>query len=204
MNITFVGFLAWRLFAGTPYTMLALTLSLLYREVLPTKNIPSWHWCALQSSMDYFLLLDGWPVAYKFITGHLWLRLRWGFRQTEIIFRKPKSSWGYPAGISPEERQRQFQDSVCRAIDPKLINENTGYLTSVDIWLLNYDLIAEAYALAEQGFIDESTWNLSVWQKVKGEWSVWEVWRVHDKDQMAQVMTVFQVGTLPRKSIQLY
>jgi len=135
--------------------------------------------------VDYFLFVEGWPIIRNFTIKHLWLRLRWGFRETEIVFRRPTRLPSRSPNL--EERQSALKDSVYRAISTKLLDENPGYTTAVEIWALDYKAISAAYELAASHVLDDTTWNLSVWQKIEGQWTVWEVWRINDKDAMQSI-----------------
>ncbi|KAF8871189.1 hypothetical protein BD779DRAFT_1680579 [Infundibulicybe gibba] len=191
INIILGGLLTWRAMKGTShyYSM----VSIFYSEFImkPNPTPMSWTWTIINGIIDLCLYNLVWPGVRAFITGHLWLRLRWGFKETEIVFRKP-TGWRRALldRLSPEEFQRQYNDVLYRAIDPKLMLENTGYLTRIDYWALEYNAVGDAYALMAAGELDIETWDLSVWTREGGEWHVWEVWRLHDKKSMEVVVGI--------------
>ncbi|KAF8889949.1 hypothetical protein BD779DRAFT_311111 [Infundibulicybe gibba] len=149
-----------------------------------------WTWTIINLIIDFLLYNVVWPGVRAFITGHLWLRLRWGFKKTEIVFRKP-TGWRLAAlkDLPPEEFQRRYADILHRAIDPKLVSENPGYLTYNDYWVLEDRAVGDAYSLVAKGEINIKIWELSVWTRIGGEWHVWEVWRLHDKETVGMVTT---------------
>ncbi|KAF8874166.1 hypothetical protein BD779DRAFT_1476618 [Infundibulicybe gibba] len=134
------------------------------REKIMTFQVPFWSHVILGG-------LLAWRTIREFITGHLWLRLRWGFRETEIVFRKP-TGWRRALlnGLPPEEFERQSTDTILyRAIDPKLVSLNTGYLTRSDYWVLEYGAVGDAYSLVATGEVDIKTWDMNVWTRKEGE-----------------------------------
>ncbi|KAF8889948.1 hypothetical protein BD779DRAFT_311086 [Infundibulicybe gibba] len=182
------GLLAWRAIRGS--SQYSTLFFVLYGDFFVKQNTSmSWTWTVINLAIDLLLYKLVWPGVREFITGHLWLRLRWGFRETEIVFRKP-TGWRRALlnGLPPEEFERQSTDILYRAIDPKLVSLNTGYLTRSDYWVLEYGAVGDAYSLVATGEVDIKTWDMNVWTRKGGEWYVWEVWRLHNTETMDMVI----------------
>ncbi|KAF8874168.1 hypothetical protein BD779DRAFT_1451151 [Infundibulicybe gibba] len=187
-NMILGGLLIWRAVRSTSrYSSMVFAL---YGEPIKP-SLMSWIWTIINLIIDLFLGILIWPHVHVFITGHLWHRLRWGFRETEIVFRKP-IGWRrlLLKDLPPEEFQRRYAQNLYRAIDPKLIFENTGYLTKSDQWVLDYDVAGDAYSSMAVGEVDIKTWDLSVWVRMGGGWHVWEIWRLHDKQFVEVVIGI--------------
>jgi hypothetical protein len=92
-------------------------------------------------------------------------------------------------------RQTEYTNKLYRAIDPKLVFQNTGYNTRSDgFWVLEYRAPLEAYARAKSQEIDMKKWDLSVWQKEGEEWMVWEVWQIHLPGRSERRVNIFKVS----------
>ncbi|KAF8889946.1 hypothetical protein BD779DRAFT_1785309 [Infundibulicybe gibba] len=119
---------------------------------------------AINLAIDLLLYELVWPGVRKFVTGHLWLRLRkpTGWRRALLN------------GLPPEN----FIDNP-----PKFY---TGPL--IDYWVLEYGAVGDAYSLVAKGEVDIKTWDLSVWSREGGEWEVWEIWRLHDQEAMGALL----------------
>ena len=144
---------------------------------------------------DLFLYFDIWPILRTFISGHLWLRIRYGFSETEIIFRRP-SKWRLKLlkTLAAEERDKQFLNALYRAIDRTLVNGTTGILTGDDFWKLDYKATCEARERSQSGEIGKDTWKLGVWQKSEGSWAVWQVWKAHEAGDTTNWLELFKVS----------
>ena len=144
---------------------------------------------------DLFLYFDIWPILRTFISGHLWLRIRYGFSETEIIFRRP-SKWRlkFLKTLAAEERDKQFLNALYRAIDRTLVNGTTGILTGDDFWKLDYNATCEANERSQSGEIGKDTWKLGVWQKSEGSWAVWQVWKAHEAGDTTNWLELFKVS----------
>lgn len=195
LNGIFTVIIIWRILSGS-YRYLPILGEMSQIPVFRSRpQETSYLWAILNFGIDYFLFKKLCPIVYKYITGHLWLRLRWGFRPTEIVFRKP-TGWRrilHNNIQSAEQRSLDWTNTLYRAIDPNLINGNPGYNTRSDFWVLEYEATCDAYALLKSGEVDEKIWELSVWQLEAGQWHVWEVWRVHDKSQFTKGLDLFKV-----------
>jgi hypothetical protein len=64
------------------------------RGLLRQNGFWSWCWMFAAAIFDYHLIKTFGSALYDFITGHLWLRLRYGFRETEVVFRTPSNAAG--------------------------------------------------------------------------------------------------------------
>ena len=76
--------------------VLALVLNVfLYVETEVSRTVKkgfwSWCWMFMVAAFDYRLLGTLPAVVHKFITGHLWFRLRYGFQKTEVVFHAPRA-----------------------------------------------------------------------------------------------------------------
>ena len=144
---------------------------------------------------DLFLYFDIWPILRTFISGHLWLRIRYGFSETEIIFRRPsKCRLKLLKTLAAEERDQQFVNALYRAIDRTLVNHTTGILTGDDFWILDYGATCEAHGHLQSGEIGKDTWKLGVWQKSKDCWAVWQVWKAHETGDTTNWLEHFKVS----------
>ncbi|KAF8889947.1 hypothetical protein BD779DRAFT_1519784 [Infundibulicybe gibba] len=172
-NVALCGLLIWRGMKGTSRYILT----------KPNPTPTSWTWIIINGIIDLCLYKFVWPGVRTFITSHLWLRLRWGFRETEVVFRKPSDlQRTLLSGLAPEEFKRQYADILYQAIDPKLVFENAGFLTKNNYWTLEYNAIGDAYSLMAAGELDIKTWDL--------KWHVQEFWRLHDDNQLTEVAGV--------------
>ncbi|KAF8874167.1 hypothetical protein BD779DRAFT_1476619 [Infundibulicybe gibba] len=174
-NTIIGGLLAWRAMRRIP--RYSLVVFALYDDSIQLSSM-SWTWTIINIIIDFLLYNVVWPGVRAFITGHLWLRVRWGFKKTEIVFRKP-TGWRLAAlkDLPPEEFQRQYADILHRAIDPKLVSENPGYLTYNDYWVLEDKAVGDAYSLVAKGEIDIKTWDLSEKLKSMGKEDIIEQWK---------------------------
>ncbi|KAL0949008.1 hypothetical protein HGRIS_009107 [Hohenbuehelia grisea] len=154
-------------------------------------------WKVINVGVDIFLWKSIAPLLMRFATGHLWLRLRWGFRPTEIVFRQP-SGWrammmqASAGSRSVEENRKALTESVMKAIDPGFLASNVGYNTRKDIWVLEYVATCAAYSLLAKGEVEEQLFEVSVWERQEDGWTVWEAWRLFDPDLGQAVAKIFQ------------
>jgi hypothetical protein len=136
---------------------------------LPTPRSISW-WAIINGLFVYWYTSYFGPSVRNILLQHLVPRLRFGFRDKEVIFRKimPGSD---PSVVS-------FMVSLTRAIDPTFLAKNTGPGTQVDFWILDYAAAEDATAGLRSGVFEEDTWNTTVWVKddLRG-WVAYEIWR---------------------------
>ncbi|KAK0206106.1 hypothetical protein DFS33DRAFT_1381222 [Desarmillaria ectypa] len=160
-------------------------LAILFAGELMPKYKPgppsSWFWfCIL---IDYCVYQFMFPVVMKFVLGHLWLRIRWGFRLVEIIFRKPTGfSRASLNNLPPDKFQLAYTQSMFQAINPNFLQTNVGYNTRIGFWSVEYEAPMSAYQLVEDGVVDLEYWDVSVYQKDSTGWKVWEVVKFNGAD----------------------
>jgi len=171
MHLLLVLLLIWRFLSG----------SMRYSPIFSKAKPTPWYWIFVHLCIDSLLYTNVWPVVYKFFAGYLWFRLRYGFREIEIIFRTPTGeSRALLANLPDDQRETEYTNKLYRAIDQNLVYQCSSYITQSDnLWVLEYEAPLEAHARAKSGDIDIKKWDLSVWQKPGEDWTVWEVWPMH-------------------------
>jgi hypothetical protein len=132
------------------------------RGLLRQNGFWSWCWMFAAAIFDYHLIKTFGSALYDFITGHLWLRLRYGFRETEVVFRTPSNA--------------AWQSSLLRATSHRFLVEDPGCTSHCPPWKLCYTASADAYHLANEGVFDLKNWELSVWHRNRhSQWTVLKV-----------------------------
>jgi hypothetical protein len=200
MKTAFAVTILWR--AGKNYNVvLALLLNNFhYVETgfSMRKGFWSWCWTFTVAAFDYFLLGALWPKIREFITGHLWFRLRYGFRKTEIVFRVPTGKeFEQMLALPTAKFQQAIQMSLLKATNRQFMLGNTGLNTSIGPWELCYAASMDAYRLADDGVFDPKNWELSVWQKDEcHQWMVWETWRHQDPSLCAMALEIMKARLL--------
>ncbi|PBL02084.1 hypothetical protein ARMGADRAFT_238931 [Armillaria gallica] len=169
--------IAWR--ARSAYTHYDVIAVIFAGELMPTyKPGPptSWFWFCINILIDCCVYQFMFPVVKKFALGHLWLRIRWGFRPVEIVFRKPTGfSRASLNNLPPDEFQLAYTQSLFQAIDPNFLQTNVGYNTRIGFWSVEYEAPMSAYQLVEDGVVDLEYWDVSIYQRDDTGWKVWEV-----------------------------
>ena len=155
----------------------------------------SWFWRFIVASFDYYMLSIFWPLLRTFVTTHLWLRLRHGFRQTEVVFRAPTGrEYDNMIALPPAQFQEVLQASMLHATRRSFLLANTGFNTYSPPWNLCYTASADAYRLANSGQFDLNNWELGVWQKNEyQQWTVWEAWKRQDPTLGAKALVIIKV-----------
>ena len=163
------------------------------------KGFWSWCWTLMVAAFDYRLLGTLWPKIREFITGHLYFRLRYGFRETEIVFRAPAGKeFDEMLALPTMKFQQAFQMSLLEATNREFILQNTGFNTRRPPWELCYAASMDAYRLADDGLFDLKNWELSVWQKDGyHQWIVWETWRHQDPSLCMMAIEIMKACLLP-------
>jgi len=141
----------------------------------------------LSVDLFFFVFLTGPPVL-NFARNPLWYRIRYGFRPTEIVIRRPLPSQLYQfAYMSITEGRNKFRDQVLRGMDNILLQTTPGDFTQLNFWQIDYRTCAEAYGLTQlqgPGQIEEAAWRMSVWTRHGAQppacWMFHEEWKVHD------------------------
>ncbi|KAL4071667.1 hypothetical protein V8B97DRAFT_420893 [Scleroderma yunnanense] len=111
------------------------------------------------------------PVILDFVTLAT-LRFRHGFPQEEIVFRKPTMTTRVNIAVeAPEKRDVFLKALLDRAVDPETIKQ-MKFGMPWEAWAYDYRAMAAACEASKQGTIQPNTWQLSVWMRLKNEWSV--------------------------------
>jgi hypothetical protein len=193
------AFMIWRA-SKNYHVVLALVLDdFYYVETASSKRIQngfwSWCWMFMVASIDYYLLSVLWPLIREFITGHLWLRLRYGFRETEVIFRTSTGrEYDSMMALPPHQFEQAWQTSLLQATSPQFLTTNTGFNTHSPPWNLCYTASTDAYRLANSYQFDLKNWELSVWEKDRHQqWTVLEVWKHQDPTLCVKALTLIKV-----------
>lgn len=132
------------------------------RGLLRQNGFWSWCWTFAAPIFDYYLIKVFGYAVYVFITTHLWLRLRYGFHETEVVLRIPSNA--------------AWRSSLLRATNHGFLNWNTGEATHCPPWELCYTASADAYHLANEGVFDLKNWESSVWHRNRhSQWTVLKV-----------------------------
>jgi len=198
MYTVIAAFMFWR--ASKNYdVVLALMLNdFYYVETAASRKLKNgfWSWCwrFIVASFDYYMLSILWPLFRTFVTSHLWLRLRYGFRQTEVVFRAPTGrEYDNMIALPPAQFQQAWQASLLHATSRQFLMGNTGFNTRSPPWNLCYTASTDAYHLANSGQFDLNNWELSVWQKNEHQqWTVWEAWRHQDPTLSTKALTMIK------------
>jgi len=154
----------------------------------------SWCWRLIVASFDYYMLSTLWPLLRTFVTSHLWLRLRYGFRQTEVVFRVPTGrAYDNMMALPPAQFNEALQASLTHATSRQFLVGKTGFNTRSPPWNLCYTASTDAYHLANSGQFDLNNWELSVWQKNEyQQWTVWEAWKHQDPTVSAKALILIK------------
>jgi hypothetical protein len=160
---------------------------------LPTPRSISW-WAILKALFVCTYTSCFWPSVRNILLHHLVARLRFGFRDKEVIFRKPRP------GSNPSVNC--FQESLSRAIDPNFLAKNTGIGTQVDFWILDYAAAEDATAGLRSGIFEEDTWKTTVWVKddLRG-WVAHEIWKPLDLVCGPRFMVLIKVPHVSKLAI---
>jgi hypothetical protein len=150
------------------------------------------------AALDYRLLRKLPAVVHEFISGLLWFRLRYGFRETEVVFRAPTGKeFEKMLALPPVKFQQALQTSVLQATNRQFILGRTGFSTRHPPWELCYAASMDAYRLADDGLFDWKNWELSVWLKDRyHQWTVREVWRHQDPFLCAKAIEIMKACLL--------
>ncbi|KAG7445946.1 uncharacterized protein BT62DRAFT_143987 [Guyanagaster necrorhizus] len=164
-NTIMATLIAWRAISAS--TRYHITAFLFVGELMPKHKAEppsSWFWFCINILIDIFVYQFMFPVVKKFVLGHLWLRIRWGFRPIEIVFRKPTGlRRGSLNKLPPDEFQLAYTQSIFQAIDPNFLKTNVGYNTRIGFWSVEYEAPMSAYSLVEDGIVDLEYWDVSIY-----------------------------------------
>jgi hypothetical protein len=81
-----------------------------------------WIWKFVVTGIDYHLIrYILWPLITKFATTHLYLRLRHGFRQTEVVFRAPTGRrYDQIMSLPPDQCKHAWDQALIQATNKHL------------------------------------------------------------------------------------
>ncbi|KIJ98916.1 hypothetical protein K443DRAFT_680361 [Laccaria amethystina LaAM-08-1] len=154
-----------------------------------------WIWKFVVTGIDYHLIrYILWPLITKFATTHLYLRLRHGFRQTEVVFRAPTGRrYDQIMSLPPDQCKHAWDQALIQATNKHFLRSNTGFNTRSPPWNLCYLASAHAYQLEAEGVYDLKNWEISVWHKNSDQrWTLWEAWKLGDSAQQAKTLEVIK------------
>lgn len=185
MNLSLAALLVWRGLSSTSnFHLVSIFLGgdlIPYRTRTPSDL--SWPSFIFWLLVDASLFTSIPRVLWSFASGQLWMRLRCGFRDAEIVFRKPT---GYTRSsinsLPPDQFQTAYTNSIYRAIDPQFLKSNVGFNTRSGFWVLDYSAPIDAYKLVDSGQVSLDMFELSVWQRFDGNWAVWDVYAQTQKN----------------------
>jgi hypothetical protein len=160
---------------------------------LPTPRSISW-WAMLKALFVYWYIGRLGPFVRDALLQQLVPRLRFGFREKEVIFRKPTP------GSDPSTNY--FVESLSRAIDPIFLSRNIGIGTQVDFWILDYGAMNEATVGLRGGLFQEDTWKTTLWLKhdLQG-WVAHEIWRQTEIACDPRFLVLLKVSYVSRLAI---
>jgi hypothetical protein len=140
----------------------------------------------LKAFFVYWWCRRYWGAFRLTIVHYLLPRIRYGFRPTEIIIRKPKAELTSLA-------LNDIVASITCAIDVWFLANNAGVNTQTNFWHLDHAAANEAFELARRGEIPESTWKTTLWRKDEHGWVGHEIWRQHEVVSNPDLLLVFKV-----------
>ena len=133
-----------------------------------------------------------WPFVNKWIQGELWYRLRFGFRETEVVFREPRG-WLRLKHLPEELKYKACWENFHSAMSPSEVYGTTGSGSSLrGFWPLNYTAALDAHRRAK-GDLRMRTWDFSVWMSDGDDWFVWRMWKAFDRETIRKGKIMFQV-----------
>lgn len=150
----------------------------------PSGSYSEFFWTSIHILIDSVIGITASKFAWPFLTGSCWMRLRYGFRDAEPVFRSPTQGWAVDKMKSmrqknPEEANKLFAKWLSTAVDRKFLDGCTGDLLTQDIWELDYSATMDAMEMMKKGDLREEDLELSMWQlDMSGQRADWAVWRV--------------------------
>ncbi|KAF9453559.1 hypothetical protein P691DRAFT_800185 [Macrolepiota fuliginosa MF-IS2] len=129
-------------------------------------------------------------TSTPFFLGECRLRLKYGFRSTEIIIRRsPSESLSAPASHEPSELRWR---ASLRAVDPTLLYSNPASILASDFWVMEHAIIMDVYADMEKNKINEEDLEFTAWRECDGVWTGLELWRLHSVASDQQEVALFK------------
>ena len=168
--------------------ILILTTWLVYaavmRDVFATHSTPPFT-IACFIAQDVVVI---WAIYSIFITttipfflGECRIRLRWGFRPVEVIFiRALPSEMSIDSLACRDLHMNHYRRLATGPLKSRLYTNLWSFITS-DSWVLVDSAVIEAYDLIDNGEIDETLLESTVWWQENGAWRIYEVRRTDDR-----------------------
>ena len=81
--------------------------------------------------------------------------------------------------VPDAQKTDYYNAQLSKACAKSLVNEETGILTNVNMFELDYDAMAEACTKTSTGEIPIGNWELSSWERKVGDaehFVVWKIW----------------------------
>ncbi|RDB20885.1 hypothetical protein Hypma_012065 [Hypsizygus marmoreus] len=116
-------------------------------------------------------------TTIPFLLGECRLRMRCGFRPTEVVFRRPPM---LDKGLSQAECVEQYRRFVARSMDPYLIYASVSSFMTNELWVSAYPAIMDAYDLIDRGEVNEGSLESAIWLQKDGTWSVCELCKIEN------------------------
>ena len=146
--------------------------------------------------LDLFIFVVLVPIIRDFLAGVAVLRLRYGFPQHQIIFRKPsESTIANIVSEVPEKRDAFVKDLLRRAVQPEAVKHATFGLPWEE-WAYDYRAMAAACELDNKGVIDAKMWETCVWMRIEDGWTAVEQGKEADVQNQVGMMEKLRVWLL--------
>lgn len=137
-------------------------------------------------------------TTIPFFWGECRLRIRYGFRQSEVLIRTPPTCPSMLNNNVPEEqRMERSWRMATRAVNPELLYSNASAMLSSDYWTVEYCAVFDALCCITAGEFTEEDLEFAVWKQDNGIWNVCELWRMHEIMTDQQEVIMFKVRLSP-------
>lgn len=144
--------------------------------------------------LDFLIFSVLVPIVLDFLYGVATLRLRYGFPEEEIVFRKlTPATIGNIAAELPEKRDSFLKELLQRAVDSEEIKQ-MSFGMPWEEWAYDYTAMAAACDSSKDGTIGSKTWERSVWMKMKEGWTVIQHGKGKDYKTQLGMMEKLQVS----------
>ncbi|PFH51904.1 hypothetical protein AMATHDRAFT_84823 [Amanita thiersii Skay4041] len=116
-------------------------------------------------------------TVLPFFLGECRLRLKYGFRPTEINISRLAQK---KAPVTYSLNSRYWRTLMLRNINPRFAFYNLGSFLSEHFWMLDYGTIVEAYQLIATNKADESQFEFALWYQHHDVWTSYKAWAMHN------------------------